>query len=183
MAAAISAASTTQTIPSSATAISAIPPRWQANLGHRSSTQTTRAPRTFRRSPNRNGVSVRQKTASERPDIHFQSLASSVDLDTTHRGCSVGANSAMLVGIQTETPRPTLDQLRRSTPWCWVVCEHCMHRTPVAFVPLIIRWRLDASSDVLRCSARCTRCGRKGAVLQHPSWAGMHVGFEPFPVA
>jgi hypothetical protein len=43
-------------------------------------------------------------------------------------------------GMQTETPRPTLEQLRRGTPWCWVVCEHCMHRKPVAFVPFIIRW-------------------------------------------
>jgi hypothetical protein len=59
--------------------------------------------------------------------------------------------------------------------------ERCMHRKPVAFVPFIIRWGPDASSDMLRRSAHCTKCGRKGAALQHPSWAGMHVGFEPFP--
>ena len=58
-----------------------------------------------------------------------------------------------------------------------------MHRKPVAFVPFIIRWGPDASTDMLRRSARCTKCGRKGAALQHPSWAGMDVGFEPFPVA
>jgi hypothetical protein len=63
-----------------------------------------------------------------------------------------------------------------------VVCEGCLHRTPVAFVPLIIRWGPDASSDMLRRSARCTKCGRKGAALQHPSWARMDIGFEPFPV-
>jgi hypothetical protein len=57
-----------------------------------------------------------------------------------------------------------------------------MHRTPVAFVLFIIRWGPDASSDLHRRSPRCTKCGRKGAALQHPSWAGMHVGFEPFPV-
>src|SRR6516164_8603401 len=45
-----------------------------------------------------------------------------------------------------------------------------------------VRWGPDASSDVLRRSARCNKSGRKGAVLQHPSWAGMHIGFEPFPV-
>jgi hypothetical protein len=56
-----------------------------------------------------------------------------------------------------------------------------MHRKPVAFVPFIIRWGPDASSDMLRRSSRCTKCGRKGAALQHPSWAGSHVGFEPFP--
>jgi hypothetical protein len=47
----------------------------------------------------------------------------------------------------------------------------------------VIRWGPGASSDLLRRSARCTKCGRKGAVLQHPSWAGMHIGFEPFPVS
>jgi hypothetical protein len=31
-------------------------------------------------------------------------------------------------------------------------------------------------------SARCTRCGHKGAQLTHPSWAGLNVGFAPFPV-
>jgi hypothetical protein len=45
--------------------------------------------------------------------------------------------------------------LRRGTPWCWVACEHCMHRKPVAFVPFIIRWGPDASSDLLRQAARC----------------------------
>jgi putative tryptophan/tyrosine transport system substrate-binding protein len=34
---------------------------------------------------------------------------------------------------------------------------------PAALVPLMIRLGADGSSDVLRRSARCTRCGRKGA--------------------
>jgi len=29
-----------------------------------------------------------------------------------------------------------------------------------------------ASSDMLRRSARCTRCGRKGATIQLPGWVG-----------
>jgi len=78
-------------------------------------------------------------------------------------------------------PAPTLEQLRRGHPWCWVVCERCLHRRPVAFVPLIIRWGPDASSNLIRRSARCTECGGKGATLQHPSWAGMDLGWEPFP--
>jgi hypothetical protein len=78
-------------------------------------------------------------------------------------------------------PASTLEQLRHGTSWCWLICERCLHRTPVAFVPFIIRWGPDASSDMLRRSARCYKRGRKGAVLQHPSWAGMHIGFEPFP--
>ena len=52
----------------------------------------------------------------------------------------------------------------------------------MALAPLIIRWGADASSDVLRRSARCSRCGRKGATLQHPSCAGRETGFQPFPV-
>jgi hypothetical protein len=35
----------------------------------------------------------------------------------------------------------------------------------MALAPLIIRWGGDASSDLLRRSARCTRCGNKGADL------------------
>jgi hypothetical protein len=75
-----------------------------------------------------------------------------------------------------------LEQLRRGHPWTWVVCERCLRRWPVAWVPLIITWGADASRDLLRRSARCGKCGRKGAALQHPSWGGSHIGWEPFPV-
>ena len=30
--------------------------------------------------------------------------------------------------------------------------------------------------------ARCTRCGHKGATIQHPGWGGADIGFLPFPV-
>jgi len=39
----------------------------------------------------------------------------------------------------------------------------------VAFVPLIIRWGPEASSNLIRRSERCTM----GATLQHPCGAGM----------
>ena len=51
----------------------------------------------------------------------------------------------------------------------------------MALTPLIIRWGPDASTDVLRCCARCSKCGRKGASLMVPSWVGLDVGFAPFP--
>lgn len=50
----------------------------------------------------------------------------------------------------------------------------------VAFVPLMIRWGADASSDKLRHSARCTVCGHKAATLQHPGWIDAQAGFAPF---
>jgi hypothetical protein len=38
----------------------------------------------------------------------------------------------------------------------------------MALMPLIIRWGGGASSDRLRASARCVKCGKRGADLQHP---------------
>lgn len=80
-------------------------------------------------------------------------------------------------------PIPTLADLRRHTSWTWVNCTNikCMHYAPVAYAPLIIRWGPDASSDVLRRSARCTRCGRKGATLLHPSHKDLMRDWAPFP--
>ncbi len=46
----------------------------------------------------------------------------------------------------------------------------------------VIRSGVNTSSDKLRQCALCTTCGRKGATLQHPGWAGAEVGFLPFPV-
>ena len=77
--------------------------------------------------------------------------------------------------------RATLGDLHRSTPWLWLYCEQCQHHSPLACAVAVIRWGAAASSDVLRERARCTVCGKKGATLQHPSWEGEHVGFQPFP--
>jgi len=52
----------------------------------------------------------------------------------------------------------------------------------VACAVAVILWGPDASSDKLRAGARCTNCGGKGATLQHPGWAGNHIGFYPFPI-
>jgi len=46
--------------------------------------------------------------------------------------------------------------------------------------PVDIRWGPEASSNMLRSSARCGRCGRKGVTLQHPSWRGSAVGWRRF---
>jgi hypothetical protein len=80
-------------------------------------------------------------------------------------------------------PRPTLAELRATTSWFWVICNRCPHRAPMAFVPLMIRWGGDTSSDKLRSCARCTACGNRGATIQHPGWVDISVGFQPFPTS
>jgi hypothetical protein len=52
----------------------------------------------------------------------------------------------------------------------------------MAIAPLVIRWGPDASSDTLRRSARCSKCGAKGATLMLPSWVSTTIGFALFPV-
>ena len=75
----------------------------------------------------------------------------------------------------------TLADLQRVTPWLWVCCEQCQHRSPAAIVPLMIRWGVDASSDMLRHAARCTRCGGKGATVQLPGWGGLQAPVPEWP--
>jgi hypothetical protein len=36
---------------------------------------------------------------------------------------------------------------------------------------------VNASSDIVRQSARCTHGGGKGATVTHPSWGGSNFGF------
>ena len=80
-------------------------------------------------------------------------------------------------------PRPTLGELQRTTPWVWLWCERCQHHAPLACAIAVILWGPNAPSDKLRAGARCTSCGSKGATLQHPGWAGNHIGFCPFPTS
>jgi hypothetical protein len=83
--------------------------------------------------------------------------------------------------MKTPHATTTLGDLHRATPWLWLNCEHCQHYAPLACAVAVIRWGAGTSSDVLRQRARCTRCGHKGASIQHPGWGGAHVGFLPFP--
>jgi hypothetical protein len=71
----------------------------------------------------------------------------------------------------TNVTPPTLEEMRQAAPWLWICCRNvaCLRRAPMAITPLIIRWGADASSDRLRANARCVKCGKRGADLQHPS--------------
>jgi len=79
---------------------------------------------------------------------------------------------------------PTLAEIQRDTPWVRVHCEGqgCGHSAPMTLAPLMIRWGMDASSDGLRQCARCSKCGRKGAVIQGPSWSVRHGDWQSFPL-
>ena len=57
----------------------------------------------------------------------------------------------------------------------------CLRRRPTALAPWIIRWGPDASSDMLRRSARCTECGGKGATIQIPGWGGLQTPVRGWP--
>src|SRR5690349_8984424 len=78
----------------------------------------------------------------------------------------------------------SVGRLQRSVKWVRVYCEGqgCGHCSAMALAPLVIRWGPDVSGDKLRCFARCTKCGRKGAALQVPLWCDAVLGVEPFPV-
>jgi hypothetical protein len=78
---------------------------------------------------------------------------------------------------------PTLAELRRDVSWFWAHCANhrCSHYAPVALAVPIIRFGADASSDVLRQNARCSRCGGRGCTLQHPSHKDLLRGLAAFP--
>src|SRR5262249_29385986 len=103
---------------------------------------------------------------------------------TSPRSWASATKRAMLSAMAWNAPKSattTLADLRRCTPWLWVYCERCQHRSPAAIVPLMIRWGAEASSDMLRRSARCTRCGRKGATIQLPGWGGLQTPVPEWP--
>jgi hypothetical protein len=59
---------------------------------------------------------------------------------------------------------PTLGQLHDAGPkWLWLYCQAPgrYHHAPAAIAPFVIRWGPEASSDMLRHSARRWACGAK----------------------
>jgi hypothetical protein len=85
-------------------------------------------------------------------------------------------------GRERDAPAATLGQIHTEPFWIWIYCSGtCTHCMPFALAPFVIRFGTDASSDVLRRRARCSRCGHKGASLRRPSWINGYVGIAPFP--
>ncbi len=73
---------------------------------------------------------------------------------------------------------PTLAELREHSAWTWVYCERCQDHSPVAFVPLIIRWGANVSSDKLRQCARCSACGTRARRYSIPDGLMRMSGFS-----
>jgi hypothetical protein len=48
---------------------------------------------------------------------------------------------------------------------------------------VLIRWGPDGWQDMLRETARCGACGKRGVALQHPSWGGSDTGWAPMPIS
>lgn len=78
-------------------------------------------------------------------------------------------------------PVATLAQLRASTCWVWLICDGCGRQRPAALAPFLIRWAGDASSDLIRRSARCSTCRKVGARTMHPSYMDAVTGWAPYP--
>jgi len=78
-------------------------------------------------------------------------------------------------------PIPSLGALQRGEPhWAWLYCTNyhkCWHKRAMPLAPFVIRWGADASSNVLRRRARCSKCGHKGCTLMHPSIGSDGPGF------
>jgi hypothetical protein len=97
-----------------------------------------------------------------------QHLGPPVEIATIPGGCSAGTNGAIIAG---HASRPDSPDPRATSPRLAMVLGRLRalptshaHGVRSADHPL----GPDASSDVLRQSARCTKCGRKCAVLGRP---------------
>jgi hypothetical protein len=89
-------------------------------------------------------------------------------------GYSVCTNGVMLAGVERQSQAPTLEQLRRGHPWCWVVCERCLHprgvhpayhpgvRTPQAIYYGARHAASSAAAKAQACSIRAGSMTRLG---------------------
>lgn len=82
----------------------------------------------------------------------------------------------------------TMGDIQRPAPhWCWIYCnnafcERISRPTAIALAPYVIRWGADASSNMLRRSARCRMCGHKGASLRVKQTDPDRDDYASFPI-
>ena len=95
------------------------------------------------------------------------------------------AMTITLCDMERAPAAPTLEQLRRGTPWCWVVCNQCMHRAPVggrgeaslAREAVIVPEEQGPSSQQIRRLMRVLRMrprSQAGQPLARPPAAGQN---------
>jgi hypothetical protein len=79
-------------------------------------------------------------------------------------------------------PVSTIGQLARESSWLWAHCPgKCQNWAAIPMAPMVARFGPDASSVRLRAALRCTKCGRKGCLIQHPSWGMGERGYGGGP--
>jgi hypothetical protein len=82
-----------------------------------------------------------------------------------------------------------MGQLHERAPhWCWLYCgnarcERAYSPAAIALAPYVIRWGANASSNLLRRSARCSTCGHKGATLRVKQDDPAHDDYAVFPTS
>jgi hypothetical protein len=81
---------------------------------------------------------------------------------------------------------PTLGELLAENEWMWIACINpkCLYSQPTMLAPLVEKYGADRSSDFLRQTAICPRCGHKGASLTARSWSvkrGKTPDWQDFP--
>lgn len=79
---------------------------------------------------------------------------------------------------------PTIVDLLRDAGWVILNCGNefgCGRRIATQFPTFIAKYGADASSDIVRVTAKCSVCGHQGATTTAPSWAGQDKGWAAFP--
>ena len=78
-------------------------------------------------------------------------------------------------------PEPTIEQLRKQFGWMWAYCGiDCSHYAALPLGCIAARVGANAPASALRKRLRCTRCGRRSAVLSAPSVVDH--GLAPLPL-
>jgi hypothetical protein len=78
-------------------------------------------------------------------------------------------------------PEPTIEQLQKQFGWMWASCGiDWSHYAALPLGCIVARVGADAPASALRKRLRCTRCGRRPAVLSAPSVVDH--GLAPLPL-
>lgn len=83
-----------------------------------------------------------------------------------------------------DEPVASLQQFARQTSWVWGYCRdqrECGMQRPLKVQTYIDKWGAHAPAGVIRARSRCSRCGRLGIDIRHPSRGGRDLSEPNFP--